>query len=132
MCCALLCVHSSIAVILMGRRELVALVDLSSLCLVMVEQLFLVVQRGCLQFVIVVFPDHTHLLSFRCCLWPCSLAAPVLPGGFMVLWFYVQELPKAQPAVVLVLKRLRRRGYSLSLIRQTGRGVKITKTKDSS
>ena len=35
------------------------------------------------------------------------------PGGFMVLWFYVQELPKAQPAVVLVLKRLRRRGISL-------------------
>ena len=31
----------------------------------------------------------------------------------MVLWFYVQELPKAQPAVVLVLKRLRRRGNSL-------------------
>ena len=29
-------------------------------------------------------------------------------GGFMVLWlfFYVQEHPKAQPAVVLVLKRL--------------------------
>ena len=26
----------------------------------------------------------------------------------MLLWFYVQELPKAQPAVVLVLKRLRR------------------------
>ena len=35
------------------------------------------------------------------------------PGGFMVLWFYVQELPKAQPAVVLVLKRPRRRGNSL-------------------
>ena len=31
----------------------------------------------------------------------------------MVLGFYVQELPKAQPAVVLVLKRLRRRGNSL-------------------
>ena len=31
----------------------------------------------------------------------------------MVLWFYVQELPKAQPAVVLVLKRLRRWGNSL-------------------
>ena len=30
------------------------------------------------------------------------------PGGFMFLWFYVQELMKAQPAVVLVLKRLRR------------------------
>ena len=31
----------------------------------------------------------------------------------MLLWFYVQELPKAQPAVVLVLKRLRRRGNGL-------------------
>ena len=30
--------------------------------------------------------------------------------GLCFLWFYVQELPKAQPAVVLVLKRLRRRG----------------------
>ena len=29
------------------------------------------------------------------------------------LWFYVQELPKAQQTVVLVLKRLRRRGNSL-------------------
>ena len=28
----------------------------------MVEQLFLAVPRGCLRFVIVVFPDHTHLL----------------------------------------------------------------------
>ena len=26
----------------------------------MVERLFLAVPRGCLQFVIVVFPDHTH------------------------------------------------------------------------
>ena len=29
------------------------------------------------------------------------------------LWFYVQELPKAQLAVVLVLKRLRRRVHGL-------------------
>ena len=28
----------------------------------MVERLFLAVPQGCLQFVIVVFPDHTHLL----------------------------------------------------------------------
>ena len=28
----------------------------------MVERLFLVVPRGCLRFVIVAFPDHTHLL----------------------------------------------------------------------
>ena len=43
-CCMLLYVHFSIAIILMGGR------------------LFLAVPRGCLQFVIVVFPDHTHLL----------------------------------------------------------------------
>ena len=30
----------------------------------MVEQLFLAVPQSCLQFVIVVFPDHTHLLFF--------------------------------------------------------------------
>ena len=46
----------------MGKRELIALLNLSSWCLVMVERLFLAVPRGCLQFVIVVFPDHTHLL----------------------------------------------------------------------
>ena len=61
-CCTLLYVHSSIAIILMGKRELIALLTLSSWCLVMVERLFLAVPRGCLQFVIVVFPDHTHLL----------------------------------------------------------------------
>ena len=63
-CCTLLYVHSSIAIILMGKRELVALPGLSSLCLVMVERLFLAVPWGCLRFVIVVFPDHTHLLLF--------------------------------------------------------------------
>ena len=46
----------------MGKRELVALLNLSSWCLVMVERLFLAVPQGYLQFVIVVFPDHTHLL----------------------------------------------------------------------
>ena len=29
------------------------------------------------------------------------------------LWLYVQELPKAQPVVILVFKRLRRRGNGL-------------------
>ena len=51
-----------IAIILMGKRELIALLNLSSWCLVMVKRLFLAVPWGCLQFVIVVFPDHTHLL----------------------------------------------------------------------
>ena len=44
------------------KRELVALLNLSSWCLVMVEWLFLAVPWGCLRFVIVVFSDHTHLL----------------------------------------------------------------------
>ena len=46
----------------MGKRELIALLNLSSWCLMKVERLFLTVPPGCLQFVIVVFPDHTHLL----------------------------------------------------------------------
>ena len=64
-CCTLLYVHSIMATILMGKRELVALLGLSSWCYVMVERLFLPVPRGCMQFVIVVFPDHTHLLFFK-------------------------------------------------------------------
>ena len=63
-CCTLLYVHSSIAIILMGKRELITLLNLSSWCLEMVKRLFLEVPRGCLKFVIVVIPDHTHLLFF--------------------------------------------------------------------
>ena len=61
-CCTLLYGHSSIAIILMGKRELVALLNLSSWCLLVVEWHFLAVPWSCLRFVIVVFPDHTHLL----------------------------------------------------------------------
>ena len=65
-CCTLLYVHSSIAINLIGKRELVAFLNLSSWCLtlVMVEWLFLAVPWGFLRFVIVVFPDHTHLLFY--------------------------------------------------------------------
>ena len=62
-CCMLLYVHSSFALILMGKRELVALPGLPSLsswCLVMVVWLFLVVPWVCLRFVVVVFPDQTN------------------------------------------------------------------------
>ena len=61
-CGALLYVHSSLAIISMGKRELVAFLSLSSWWLVVVVRLFLAMPRICLQFVIVVFPDHTHLL----------------------------------------------------------------------
>ena len=60
-CCTLLCVRSSFAIIV-KKTELVALLSLSSWCLVVVVRLFLAVQWVSLQFVIVVFPDHTHLL----------------------------------------------------------------------
>ena len=51
----------------MGKRELVALLILSPWCLAMVGRLFLAMPRGCLRFVVVVFPDHTHLLLFMEC-----------------------------------------------------------------
>ena len=54
-CDTLLCVLSSFAIILMGKRELVAL-----LCLPGVLQLLLTVPFVGLQCVIVVFSDHTH------------------------------------------------------------------------
>ena len=64
LCCTFLYVPSSFASILMGKREVIALLSLSSWCLVIVVWLFLVVPWVSLQFVIVVFPDHTHLLYF--------------------------------------------------------------------
>ena len=62
-CCTLLYVHSSFAIILMGKRELVALISLSSWCVscdccVALPRVAWV----CLQFVIVAFPAHSNLL----------------------------------------------------------------------
>ena len=61
-CYALLCVHSSFAIILKRKRKLVSLLSLSYCCIVTlnVMWLFLVVPWVGLQYVIVVFPDHTH------------------------------------------------------------------------
>ena len=75
-CCTLLYVHSSIAIILMEKRELVALLNLSSWCLMKVERLFLAVPWDSLRFVIVVFPDHTHLLFLRVRLAPLNRFKP--------------------------------------------------------
>ena len=70
-CCTLLYVNSSFAIILM-----VAWLSLSSLCLGTVVWLFLAVPWICLQFMIVVFPDHTHYFSW---------VEPVLSSGYSVL-----------------------------------------------
>ena len=60
----LLYVHSNFAIVLMGKRELVAMISLCSWCLVIVVRLSLAVPWVCQQFVIVIFPDYTHLLFF--------------------------------------------------------------------
>ena len=64
-CCTLLYVHSSFAIILMGKRELVALLSLPSWCLVMAVWLFLAVQWVCLRFVIVYFLIILTLFFFH-------------------------------------------------------------------
>ena len=63
-CYALLYVHSSFAVILNRKRKLVALLLLSYRCIVTINVLwhFLAVPWVGMQCVIVVIPDHTHLL----------------------------------------------------------------------
>ena len=64
-CYALLCVHSSFAIILKRKRKLVALLLLSFRCIVSVNVLwlFLTVAWVGLLCVIVVFPYLTHSLN---------------------------------------------------------------------
>ena len=79
LCCTLLYVPSSFATILVGKRELLVLLSMSSWCLVIVVWLFLAVPWVCLQFLNVVFPDHTHLL-------------------FLLISEFVQEIQQSQTA----------------------------------
>ena len=62
---AVLSVLFSFAIIFMGKRELVALLCLPSWCLVAVIVMWLVVTVPWvgLQYMTVVFPDHTFILS---------------------------------------------------------------------
>ena len=95
-CCTLPFVHSSIAIILMGKRELIALLNLSSWCLLVVERLFLAVPRGCLQFVIVVFPDNTHLLfllHLNCVVWLFCVLCLFLKMSWVDLWSVIVAFP---------------------------------------
>ena len=63
-CYALLCVHSSFAIILKRKRKLVALLLLSCRCIVTINVLwpFIAVPWVGLRCLIIIFPDHTHLL----------------------------------------------------------------------
>ena len=75
-CCVLLCVHSSFAIISMGKRELIALfvfLVFRDCCVALPHD-----TTGLSAFVIVVFPDHTHFFvllhekSMHSCLKPLS------------------------------------------------------------
>ena len=63
-CYALLCIRSCYAVILKRKSKLVALLLMSYICFdtINVLWLFLTVPWVGLQHLIVVYPDHTHLL----------------------------------------------------------------------
>ena len=63
-CYALLCIHFSFAIMLKRKRKLVALLLLSCRCSVTINVPWLFLKVPCigLQYVIVVFPNHTHLL----------------------------------------------------------------------
>ena len=84
-CCTLLYVHSSFAIILMRKGKLVALLSLSSWCLLMVVWLFLGVPWACLLLVIVVFPDHTH--NFLGSEYPLYLLYMNHKTGDLEAWF---------------------------------------------
>ena len=115
----LLYVHSSFAIILMGKREPVALLGLFSWCLtlVMVVWLFLAVPWVCLGFVIVVFPDHTHYFCHQMsqlllCIQAAMVAArlgiyagstePSLPAYAIMSWpnYCLRVLTAFTPSVV--------------------------------
>ena len=63
-CYAVRCIHFSFAIILKRKRKLVTLLLLSYRCIVTINacRLFLMVPWVGLQYVIVVFPEHTLLL----------------------------------------------------------------------
>ena len=118
----------------MGKIELIALLNLSSWCLVMVERLFLAMPRGCLQFVIVVFPDHTHLLFFCCCWWSIVLCTSLFVGVLCLLLF-CKALLCVRSSFAIILKRERKlvafQSYSLTIleIRKVTDGLIYTEPK---
>ena len=96
-CYALLCVHSSFAIISKRKRKLVALLLLSYRCIVTINVLwlFLTVPWVGLQYVIVVFPDHTHLLFVEILCLVCLTVNPlyVVSDPHSGLISYSQSIP---------------------------------------
>ena len=67
-------------------HEIHGCISLSSWCLLMVVCLFLAVPWGCLLFVIVVFPDHAHIL-FLGSEYPLNLLYMNHKTGDLETWF---------------------------------------------
>ena len=98
-CCSLLYVHSISTIISMGKRQLVALLCLSSLYLMIVVWLFLVVPWVCLQFFIVVFPDHTYYsCTFKIATTPVHLICSLVK-----IWIVVACLTTVRDSTQLPL-----------------------------
>ena len=80
----------------MGKSELVALLRLSSHRLVIVVWLFFAVPWVCLQFVVVVFPDHTHLLFF--------IILPIWQASQMCCGCFLDETLNAHHKIYIVIQ----------------------------
>ena len=103
-CCTLLYVHSSFAIILMGKRELVALLGLSCWCLVIVVWLFLAVPWVCQQFMIVIFPDHTHyFVSFEARINNSRIKGECLAGKMHLKPYVVYATDRFKGVIMLLL-----------------------------
>ena len=87
-CYTLLCVHSNFAIILKGKRKLVALLLLSNRCIVTINVLwlFLAVLWLGLQCVIVVFPGHTHFLCHMAISYIPDLSSTLSGSVFILLY----------------------------------------------
>ena len=112
-CHALLYVLSSFAIILMAKRELVALLSLSFWCLVIAVWLFLTVPWVCLQFVIVVFHHLTHyflfmsfygIIQYSKNLSKTSLILPLTLHAYLSMWSEISLLTHQASTGVVPLK----------------------------
>ena len=90
----------------------------------MVERLFLAVPRGCLQFVIVVFPDHTHLLFLIVkyniglkTLLQQGISEPIFYGDLVYKFKRIVGKPNFSDQFKKKVKRYIRVGYDLDIMR---------------
>ena len=79
--------------------------DIALFCFLLFKLIKITLEANIFLYFLNVLVLKGHLIVYCFLLYMCL--------GLCFLWFYVQELPKAQLAVVLVLKRLRRRGIGL-------------------